>query len=185
MIQLREDIAWVRDAAGRLAPFDNVRLAASIQNAVATAGLAEHLLAESIASAIHLYTTDTCRQQTIAASEIAELVNAVLTMLDLDEIARAYEQRRQFAEIRLDRLTESADFELGFYRRLDSELTAVVDDDLELVQLRGLRACVMRLRGARRWGESCRVLADEIIGFVRERVRQVSRAGTLYVEVME
>ena len=38
MIQLREDIAWVRDDAGTLTPFDSVRLAASIQAAAAQTG---------------------------------------------------------------------------------------------------------------------------------------------------
>ncbi|MEI6082874.1 MAG: hypothetical protein WCS70_01085 [Verrucomicrobiota bacterium] len=187
MIQLREEIAWVRDSQDRLTPFDVARLAASIHGAVAVAGAAEHLLAESVASAIHLYTRDVCQRQTIAAVEIAELVNAVLTMLGLEEIARAYEQRRQWTEIRLDQLSATADFELGFYRRLNSELNAVVDDELELVQLRGLRACVMQLQGARRWGESCRALADDIVGFVRDRVRQVRRASStaLCVEVLE
>lgn len=185
MIQLREDIAWVRGDDDRLTPFDEARLTASIQQAFAAAGIAEHLLAESVASAIHLFTRDHCRQQTIAAREVAELIAAVLTMLDLPEIARAYEQRRQWTEIHLDRLSEQADFELGFYRRLAAELTAAFGEELALVQLRGLRACVMRLRGARRWGESCRVLAEEIVDFIRERVRQAGHPGRLSIEVVE
>jgi len=183
MIQLREDVAWVREADGRLTPFDVTRLAASIHGAAAKADAAEHLLSESVASAIHRYTQDVCRAQTIAATEITELVGAVLTMLGLEDIALAYVQRRQWAEIQLDQLTGTTDFELGFYRRLDTELNAVVTDDLERVLLRGLRACVMQLRGARRWGESCRVLADDIVGFIRERMR--TRAATLSVEILE
>jgi hypothetical protein len=185
MIQLREDIAWVRDSDGRLTPFDVERLALSIRSAVVLAGTAEQLLAESVASAIHLFTRDTCREQTIDATEVGELVNAVLTMLGLNDVALAYEQRQQWTQIRLDQLTESADFELGFYRRLDSKLMAVVDEELELVQLRGLRACVMRLCGARRWGDSCRALAEDIVGFVRDRVQRVNRSTALSVEVME
>lgn len=183
MIQLREDVAWVREADGRLTPFDVTRLAASIHGAVATADPAEHLLSESVAAAIYRYIQDVCRERTIAASEITELVGAVLAMLGLDEVARAYEQRGEWAEIQLDQLTGPTDFELGFYRRLDTELSAVVTDDRERVMLRGLRACVMQLHGARRWGESCRVLADEIVGFIRERMR--TRAATLSVEILE
>jgi hypothetical protein len=185
MIQLREDIAWVRQADGRCEPFDVAQLTASIHRAIAAAGLTDQLLAESIAAAIYHYTCEICRQQTIAASEIEELVIAVLTMLDLDMVVQTYERRRQSAQIQLDRLTDTADFELGFYRRLDTELAAVAADELEWVQLSGLRACVMRLRGARRWGESCRVLADEIVAFVRERIQQVNRTVNLRVEVME
>jgi len=164
MIQLREDIVWVRAADDTLTPFDGPRLTGSIQRAIR-----DQLLAESIATAIYRYA---CETQTICAAEIAELACAALTMFGLTECADAYRHRRRFAEIQLDQLAGSETFELGFYRQLDDELRALVEP--ARLNLRGLRACVMRLRGARRWGESCRVLADDIVGFVRDRVQQVT-----------
>ena len=167
MIQLREDIAWVRDRDGRLTPFDGTRLVVSIQRAIG-----DQLLAESIATAVHRYVCDGKPAEIITAAEVVELVCAALTMFNLTGCADAYRQRRQFAEIQLDQLASSETFELGFYRQLDHELRALVEP--ARLNLRGLRACVMRLRGARRWGESCRALADEIVNFIRGRVRQVS-----------
>ena len=164
MIQLREDIVWVRGADDKLTPFDGSRLVASIQRAIG-----DELLAESIATAIYRHARDT---QTIAAADIAELACAALTLFGLTDYAEAYRQRGQFAEIRLDQLTGDETFELGFYRQLDHELRALAEP--ARLNLSGLRACVMRLRGARRWGESCRALADDIVSFVRDRVRQVN-----------
>jgi len=167
MIQLREDIVWVRGADDRLTPFDGSRLADSIQNAIG-----DQLLAESVAAAIYRYARDGKTIESLRVSEIVDLVCAALTMFGLTDCADAYRLRGRCAEIRLDQLAVSDAFELGFYRQLDHELRALTGP--ARLSLRGLRACVMRLRGARRWGESCRALADEIVSFVRGRVRQVN-----------
>ena len=167
MIQLREDIVWVRGADDRLTPFDGCQLAASIQNAIG-----DQLLAESVAAAIYRYARDGKNTESLRASEIVDLVCAALTMFGLTDCADAYRLRGRCAEIRLDQLAVSDAFELGFYRQLDRELRSLTGP--ARLSLRGLRACVMRLRGARRWGESCRALADEIVSFVRGRVQQVN-----------
>jgi hypothetical protein len=180
VIQLREDIAWVRDDAGTLTPFDNSRLAASIHLAAAEAGQADMLLAESVAAAVYLFARDCQPQHIIAAGEVARIVVSILTALGCADMARAYARRRSQTEIRLDELAVGADavFELDFYRRLDAALRAASGD--ALVQLRGLRSCVKRLRGAQRWGAGCRALAEDIVGFVRDHSRRhVSRPLTI------
>jgi hypothetical protein len=109
----------------------------------------------------------------------------VLKALTCDHIARAYARRREWTEIHLD---EIAGFELEFYRQLDEALTTASSaEETSMMQLRGLRACVMRLCGAQRWGESCRTLADEIVDFVRARVVRCrpAAAGALRMEVLE
>lgn len=185
MIQSRVDIAWVRCEDGRLTPFDVDRLTESIQLACAFTGHKDRLLAESIAASVHLYVTECERDRRIESNEIARIVFDVLKMLALDDIALAYENRFEWAEIRLDQI---AGFELEFYRQLDDALrTASGTEAMEIVQLRGLRACVMRLRGARRWGNGCRALAEEILDFIRNRAVQVRpvRAAALSLEVLD
>ena len=182
MIQPREDIAWVRAKDGRLTPFDADRLARSIQLACEFAGHSDDLLAESVASAVHGFT---CECDALAAAEIAQIVHDVLTMLTCSDVARAYARRGEWLEIQLD---EIAGFELEFYRRLDTTLrTASSKEEMAVMHLRGLRACVMRLRGTRRWGDSCRLLADEIVDFVRGRVARTrtETAAMLRLEVLE
>ena len=185
MIQLNADIAWVRGDDGRLAPFDAARLTESIQLACAFTGHKDRLLAESIAASVRLFVTEGRHDQKIDSSEIARIVLDVLTMLAMNDIAHAYRTRFEWAEIRLD---EIAGFELEFYRQLDTVLRAASETiAMERMQLRGLRACVMRLRGARRWDGGCRALAEDILEFIRSRAVQArpARAAALSLEVME
>ena len=171
MIQLRQDLAWVRSADGRLRPFDEARLIASIQTAARRAGHESELLAESVAAAIHLYARDFNGEQTVGAGEIEEVVSSMLHMLGYDDVASAYAQRTQLAEIDLDELVgrSGSGFELDFYRHLDTALGSAAEVRLALLHVRGLRTCVMRLRAAQRWGASCRALAEDIVEHVRFR----------------
>ena len=56
-----------------------------------------------------------------------------------------------------------------------------------VMEVNGLRACVMQLRGTQRWTTSCRKLAEEIVEHVRERVARVrpQQAACLRLAVME
>jgi hypothetical protein len=178
MILPRQDIAWVKSDDGGLAPFDAQRLADSIQSAACRAGQSDWWPAECIAAAVQLFACEELADQTIAAHEITDIVTGLLTALGFHEMSRAYAHRCRRGEIRLDEIaTDSAGgFELDFFQRLDVALSAVTDDRLELLQVRGLRTCVMRLRGARHWGGTCRALAEDIVSHVRNRVLRV-RAG--------
>jgi hypothetical protein len=175
MIQQQEDLTWVETADGRRTPFDEARLIASIQTAANRVGHSSECLAESVAAAIHLYARDCTRDQTIETTEIEDVVASVLHMLGYDDIESAYLQRRQLGEIHLDDLVSrsGAGFELNFYHQLDHALQSAADKELALLHVRGLRACVMRLRGANRWGASCRALAEDIVEHVRYRVARL------------
>jgi hypothetical protein len=175
MILPRDDIAWVRAEDGQLTAFDERRLAESIQRAAELVGHRGWWPAESIAAAIHMYAAECMKARAIPASEVARVVAEVLAMLGYAEIAQAYARRGERKEIRLDEMVaqSSGGFELGFFRQLDTALRAVADEELSIVRLCGLRACVMQLRGAHRWGASCRQLAEEIVGYVRARASNI------------
>ena len=189
MIQLRDDVAWVQAEDGQLTPFDEGRLAESIQRAADQVGRDEACLAESVAAAIRLYAMECLRTQTIPAQEVNNIVTEVLDALGCVEIAQAYARRGERAEIRLDAMaTQVGDgFELGFFRQLDAALQAARNEDLSVVRVCGLRACVMRLRGTHRWGAGCRTLAEEIVSYVRGRVSRLRPEGAeaLQLAVLE
>jgi hypothetical protein len=189
MIQAREDIGWVRTEDGGLSPFDESRLSQSVQRAAEAVGHRDWWLAESVAAAIRLYLLESSADRTISLGELASLVFDVLGMLGYAEIAQAYVRRNQRAEIRLDDLAaqSSGGFELQFFRQLDAALLAASDEELSLVQVYGLRSCVMRLRGAHRWGDGCRRFAEDIVNYVRERVsqRRPGHAAALRLAVVD
>jgi hypothetical protein len=185
MILLHQDTGWVRDQAGRASAFDSVRLTASLRRAAQHIGLADWWQAEPVAEAVRRAVLELCPQRTIGMDELTRVIVEILQMLGYNEVAQAYRQRRQYAAIQLDQL--DAQLELGFFHRLDSALQIVADTELQYVELRGLRGCVMQLRGARHWGGQCRRQADEIVNHVRQRVAQQRpvRAEALRLTVME
>ena len=189
MILLREDIGWVRTVEGDLRPFDESRLAESVQHAAAAVGHRDWWLADSVAAAIRLYLVESASDRTIGLDELAGLVFDVLGMLGYAEIAQAYIRRNERAEIRLDDLAEQSGggFELQFFHQLDAALQAASDEALAVVQVRGLRSCVMRMCGAHRWGAHCKRFAEDIVGYVRERVARMrpEHAAALRLAVVE
>jgi len=184
MILRCDNLAWVRSDDGRTSPFDAARLAASLLRAAARAGHGDWWLAESVALAMQEFIIAHCPQQTLPAALLSELLEDVLTALGYPDIARAYAQRRRCAELRLDQMTGPLS-ELEFFQRLDAALQVALDSQLASVRLRGLRSCVMRLRGAHYWSASCRRLAEEILCHVRERVARARprHAGELQLMV--
>jgi hypothetical protein len=189
MILPREDIAWIKADDGCVVPFDGERLVDSIQRAAAQIGHADPLLAESIAAALQLFVCESGGGQTLPACEMADLVASVLSMLGLDEVARAYKLQEHHTQIRLDEMAvqAGAGLELDFFRQLDAALGAAADNHASRLEVGGLRACVMRLRGARRWCASCRTLAEEIVNHVRARMAlmRLPEAAELRLAVVE
>ena len=189
MIKALEDIAWVKFEDGRMAPFDEQRLALSIQDVAERAGHPDWWLAESVAAAVHAYAIKCRSDGVIPSREIVEIVVAVLATLGFEKISQAYAGDKHSAAIHLNDLAvrEGAAFELEFFRQLDQALAAASDRRLSVIEVDGLRACVMQLRGARRWTAGCRKQAEEIVDYVRERVVQVrpAKAACLRLAVVE
>ncbi|HTS18213.1 MAG TPA: ATP cone domain-containing protein [Verrucomicrobiae bacterium] len=189
MIQLQEGVLWVEAADGRRTPFDEQQLALSIQKAAASVGQCDWWLAESIAAAVHAFGKQSRREPVITSREISEIVAAVLATLGYDWISEAYDGGVNRVAIHLNELVWRTDaaFELEFFRQLDRALGAATDHDLIAMRIDGLRACVMQLRGARRWTAECRRLAEEIVEHVRGRVAgmRTPEAASLKLAVME
>jgi hypothetical protein len=189
MIQLCDDMAWVKLADGRLAPFDEHRLAVSIHRAAENNGVSDWWLAESVAAAVHMYTVNSRSDGIIESGEIVEVVAQVLATLGYKTVSEAYGGGTDHVAIDLDELTRRMDaaFELEFFQRLDRALGAAASQRFLVMEVNGLRACVMQLRGGRRWSEGCRRLAEEIVAHVRERVARVRppQAACLQLAVVE
>src|SRR5882672_6254003 len=142
MIRLRDDVAWVKFEDGRLAPFDEHRLALSIHRVAEGIGNPDWWLAESIAAAIHVYAVKTRSDGIIPSAEIEEIVTMVLSTLGYEKISRAYCGSANRVAIHLNKLTgqESAALELEFYQRLDQALGAAASHRLLVMEVNGLRA---------------------------------------------
>jgi ATP cone domain len=189
VIQLHSDVLWVQAEDGRLEPFDEERLASSIQKAAESVGYSDWWLAESVAAAVHAFAMKSRREQVISSREIAEIVATVLATLSYEWISEAYAGNTNRVAIHLNELVwrANAGFELEFFHQLDHALSAVANRRLVAMRIDGLRVCVMQLRGARRWTVECRRLAEDIVEHVRGRVVRMRspRAASLKLAVVE
>jgi hypothetical protein len=189
VIRANDSIAWVRFDDGHLAPFDEHRLAVSIQNVAERVGHADWWLAESIAAAVHVYATKCRKDGVIHSGEISQIVASVLSVLGFEDLSAAYGRNDRRTSIHLGELAArmEAAFELEFFRQLDRALDVAANRRLAVIQVDGLRACVMHLRGAQRWTAGCRRFAEEIVEYVRERVARLrpARAAGLRLAVVE
>ncbi len=180
MIQPRENIVWVLDAGGEMTVFDADRLARSIHR-LAPAGQKPDFddLGLAITGAIQQHVHQNLGVQPVEVSALRQMVSALLKMLGYHEAARRYAGKTDSTEIRLDRLAGvsgcrgSGGFELGFYQRLDQALQVASAEGPVRVQISGLRACVLQLRGGRRWSRHCRQMADDIVAHVWARAAQL------------
>jgi hypothetical protein len=60
------------------------------------------------------------------------------------------------------------DLELAFFPRLRDELRRGLKHSPRVLHFHGLRGCVKRIAGARRWSSRCEILQDQIVAYLRE-----------------
>lgn len=141
----------------------------------AVAGLSPEFLREASLGLLKYFREDLGRDQVT----VVEFAAALATVLrgfgfDLDLEAKApfiggAAPARPVVELALDGLVraEEAGLEAGFLPRLRREFHQRLESGPPLVRLTGLRTCVKRLAGSRRWNRRCQRLSDQIVGYLR------------------
>ena len=128
------------------------------------------VLRHAAASVFHYFKNDLCRES-VTVGEFAGALEKVLRNLGFTIRAGAMEPRSPEAvETDLGLMArESGDrFELFFFPRLRDELRARLRQAPRVLRFRGLRGCVKRLAGARRWSVRCEKLQDHIVEYLRQ-----------------
>ena len=93
-----------------------------------------------------------------------------LVLAALREIVPELPDEAAAKETDLCRLAqESGDsLELFFFPRLRDELRGQLKQSPKVVRFSGLRGCVKKITGARRWSIRCEQLQDSIVAYLRE-----------------
>lgn len=128
------------------------------------------VLRHAAASVFHYFKNDLCRES-VTVGEFAGALEKVLRNLGFTIRAGAMEPRSpETGETDLGLMArESGDsFELFFFPRLRDELRAKLRQAPRVLRFRGLRGCVKRLAGARRWSVRCEKLQDHIVEYLRQ-----------------
>ncbi len=171
MITLAADCLLFRMASGEMIPFSAEMISVELTGESAESFDAEFV--QHAAGAVFHYFKRELGRQSVSVAEFTEALERVLRGF---RPAAPPEPGRASAsgmeESDLSRLaTESGEAcELFFFPRLRDELRRRLRAAPRMLRFRGLRGCVKRLAGARRWSPRCRRLEEQIIQYVRECV---------------
>jgi hypothetical protein len=136
-----------------------------------TAELFDQEFVSEAAKAVFHYFQYDLGQQMVTVGEFTEALERVLRgfALPVPPVVKT-ESEPGFAEADLEQLArESGEgCELFFFPRLRDELRQRLRQEPLLLRFSGLRGCVKRLTGARRWSRRCQCLQDQIVEYLRE-----------------
>jgi hypothetical protein len=125
---------------------------------------------EAAAAVFHYFRVDLCRDS-VSVAEFTMALEKVLRGFRLESqkpgAAAEADPTPRVAQSDLVRLAAESGSELFFYSRLRSELRTQLEQSPQMLCFEGLRNCVKKLRGVRRWNQHCQALQDEIVEYLR------------------
>ena len=131
--------------------------------------LDEDLIRNAAQAVVHYFKSELGRTA-VSLGEFSQALKQALRALGLEVASlEAFDVSSRVAEADLGRLArESGEgFELVFFGRLRGELRRRLDQSPRVLRFRGLRDCVKRLAGAKRWSARCHDLNDQIVEYLR------------------
>jgi len=186
MITLASGCLLFKLANGESIPFSAEMI--SVELLGSTAELFDAEFVQHAANAVFHYFKHELGRQTVTVGEFAEALEKVLRGFKLPQVASgppAAQTRREVRESDLCRLASESGqaCELFFFPRLRDEFREQLRHHPRVVRFRGLRSCVKRLAGTRRWTCRCRSLEEQIVGYLRECLSAEARLEDLALVV--
>lgn len=168
MITLANDCLVFQLASGENVPFSSDMVSVELMGE--TAQWFDPDFVKEAAKAVFHYFKKEQGRQTVSVAEFAEALEKVLGGFATAEVSTGKPEMGQVIEADLASLAceSGPGWELFFFPRLRNELRHHIGQGPQVLRFKGLRACVKKLTGAQRWGERCRSLEDQIVGYIRE-----------------
>jgi hypothetical protein len=168
MIALASECLLFELPGGESVPFSAEHIAIEVSGD--TTALFDSEFVRHAANAVFRYFKYELDRRTVSVSEFAEALEKVLSGFASRTLAiKESRASRGVLESDLHRLANESgkDSELFFFSGLRAELRRQLGRSPRMVRFRGLRGCVKRLTGARRWSGRCRQLEEEIVDYLR------------------
>ncbi len=177
MIQLHSDYLVFKTEEGKF-PCSAETVAVELMGDCA--GLLDPEVLHSVTAGVLHYFREELGKESVSVDEFSEALARVLRGFGFEVTVKEEMQPTDSQEVSVSRkaITESdlrmlADetgkvFELGFFPRLREEVQARLLEAPKVIRFIGLRPCVKRLAGARRWSGRCQRLNDQIVEFLRQ-----------------
>lgn len=181
MIALASDCLVFQLETGESVPLCADMITLELQGDEA-AGYDEEVLRHAT-GAVFYYFKHELDRQVVTLGEFAEALDKVIHGFHLGE--RLPAKRETVAESDLGRLADEcgAGCELVFFPRLRDTLRHHVKQSPQVLRFHGLRGCVKRLVGARRWCARCETLRGHIVHYLRECLNSEPAPTTLRLVV--
>jgi len=127
------------------------------------------LLVQEAASAVVYYFKEELGRTSVSITEFATALERVLNGFGFNVTTAESSSEHPTAASDLRALLDSDEpVELLFYQRLRDELRTQLKARPETLRFDGLRGCVKRLVGAKRWSDRCEKVSDQIVSFLRQ-----------------
>jgi len=166
MIALAADFLLFRLASGERVPFSVEMI--SVELVGDSAPLFDPDFVRNAAQAVFHYFKHELRRETVTVSEFSEALEKVLGGFapgnKRDKLADSRVSQADLSQLARE---SGKGCELFFFPRLREELRCQLRRSPEELHFHGLRRCVKRLAGVRRWTNGCQVLQDQIVEFLR------------------
>jgi hypothetical protein len=130
-------------------------------------GFDRELLQHAAGSVFH-YFKEELERETVTVAEFSHALEKVLQHLGYT--IHSPNSAADVSESDLRHLAGEPgdDMELFFFPRLRDELRRSLKHSPRVLRFHGLRGCVKRIAGVRRWSNRCEILQDQIVAYLRE-----------------
>ena len=170
MIALAADFLLFKLPDGELMPFSAEMI--TVELVGETAHSFDPEFVRNAAQAVFYYFKHELRRETVTVSDFGNALEKVLHGFELgspppESPTPTPPPRVVQADLGELARESGKDCELFFFPRLREELRSQLRQAPEELRFSGLRGCVKRLTGARRWSARCQRLQDRIVEFLR------------------
>src|SRR3989442_237450 len=176
MIAIASNCLLFELASGESIPFMAENISVDVTGT--NDGLFDAEFVRHAANAVFHYFRYELGRQTVSVAEFAEALEKVLGGFASRTLATGEPQPSlAVLESDLRRLAEESgkDSDLFFFPSLRAELRRHLRQAPRVVRFSGLRGCVKRLTGARRWSMRCRELEEQIVDYLRQCLKAEPR----------
>jgi hypothetical protein len=166
MIALHTDCLLFQLPNGECVPCTTNMIAVEIVGESRT-GQDSEMLQHAAGSVFHYFKVE-LQRETVSVAEFSHALEKVLQHLGYTIHAHHADSGISESDLGLLARETGDNLELLFFPRLRDELRQRLQHSPRVLHFRGLRGCVKRIAGARRWSSRCEELQDQIVAFLRE-----------------
>jgi hypothetical protein len=166
MIALAADCILLRRNNGELEPLNSQAISIEVVSD-GQPPFDEDFIKEASTAVLHYFKSEEGRDS-VTLAEFAEALEKVLVGFNPESQKTGCKDACRVVDADLQGLVADAAFELTFFSQLRSELRTHLRRSPQVLRFHGLRQCVLRLAGARRWTPRCENLRSQIVDYLRE-----------------